>query len=234
MDEVYAVIPARSGSKSIIDKNLQEVGGTSLIELAIDSAKSMACNPRVVVSTDSEVYAEIATARGAEVPFLRSPQFATDQSTDFEFFRDIKEKLGLRDETTLVHIRPTTPFRQAKKMDEALEQFMLNRESFTSLRSVHMMAESSYKSFEISNRTLIPVCDGQTSLSNKPRQSFPATFVANGYIDIFPVSNISQGDIHGDTILAFETQPVIEIDSLHDLEIAQAWASWKKHGLESS
>lgn len=234
MDEVYAVIPARSGSKGIKNKNLQEVGGASLIELAIDSARSMACNPRVVVSTDSKVYADIATARGAEVPFLRSPHLATDQSTDFEFFREVKEKLGLRDEITLVHIRPTTPFRHPKKMDEALEQFMLNRESFTSLRSVHLMAESSYKSFEVNNRSLFPVCGGRTSSSNTPRQSFPATFAANGYIDIFPVSNITDGDIHGDTILAFETQPVIEIDSPHDLEIAQAWASWKKSGLESS
>ncbi len=70
MDKVVAIIPARSGSKSIIDKNITLLSGHPLIAYSIAVAKLSKRIDRVIVSTDSQYYAEIASLYGAEVPFL--------------------------------------------------------------------------------------------------------------------------------------------------------------------
>ena len=80
-----ALIPARSGSKSILDKNILKLHGHPLLSYSIAAAKLSKNISRVIVSTDSKYYANIASKYGAEVPFLRPKSFAKDTSTDKEF-----------------------------------------------------------------------------------------------------------------------------------------------------
>src|SRR2546430_1486167 len=86
MANVLALIPARAGSQSIRDKNIRPVAGKPLLVHSIEHAKSSALITRVIVSTDSEEYAKIARAAGAEVPFLRPAEISRDESTDLEVF----------------------------------------------------------------------------------------------------------------------------------------------------
>ena len=86
-NEVYALIPARAGSKGIINKNITDVGGLPLLAYSILAAKKCSSISRVVVSTDSEEYAEIALKYGAEVPFLRPKEISAGSSTDLQFFQ---------------------------------------------------------------------------------------------------------------------------------------------------
>ncbi len=81
---VLAYIPARSGSKSIIDKNIVEVAGKPLIAHTIEAAKKSKYVDKVIVSTDSEKYAAIAQEYGAEAPFLRPAELATDTSPEMD------------------------------------------------------------------------------------------------------------------------------------------------------
>ena len=78
-----AIIPARSGSKGVPDKNINLLGRYPLIAYSIAAAK-LAGIPRVIVSTDSEQYAEFAKRYGAEVPFLRPVELSEDNSTDYD------------------------------------------------------------------------------------------------------------------------------------------------------
>ena len=221
MTKILAVIPARSGSKSIKDKNLLKIKGKSFLELSILTAKKSSLINRIIVSTDSEKYAKLSEKFGAEVPFLRPKSISKDNSHDKEFFTHLIEKLknleGYLPEY-IIHLRPTTPIRKASIIDDAIKKF-IEKKSFNSLRSVQEMSESSFKTFEVSGSSLKPLSFLDLNIEdlNRPRQSFPKTYQANGYVDIISVDYfLKQNKLHGEKVMAFLTDPVIEIDSIHD------------------
>ena len=114
---VVALIPARSGSKGVANKNLRTLQGKSLLEWSVRAAKESQQITRTVVSTNSNDYANLAKEVGAEVPFLRPESISQDKSSDFEF---VKHALDFFDDEghipdLIVHLRPTTPFRDPKK-----------------------------------------------------------------------------------------------------------------------
>ena len=78
MAEVLALIPARSGSKSVKDKNIRLIGGKPMLSYSIEHGLQAQSVNRVLVSTDSEKYAGIARQYGAEVPFLRPAEISGD------------------------------------------------------------------------------------------------------------------------------------------------------------
>jgi CMP-N,N'-diacetyllegionaminic acid synthase len=218
--EVYGLVTARSGSKGVPDKNLKLVGKHSLLEWSIKSALKTSQISKVFVSTDSKDYATQGEEFGASVPFLRPKELALDTSVDFDVIKHFLTQLDVVPDA-VVHIRPTTPLRNPHVIDAAITRFFELREQITSLRSVHEMSESAYKSFEISDsgllRTFASVKDGEAA--NLPRQSFPKTFQANGYVDVLdPKYILKESKLHGDKIFAFETPVVTEVDTLSDLE----------------
>ncbi len=85
--DILAIIPARSGSKSVVDKNIRLFQGIPLIAHSIIIARKSKYITRVIVSTDSERYAEIAKEYGAETPFLRPKEISGDTATDLEVFK---------------------------------------------------------------------------------------------------------------------------------------------------
>ena len=224
MAGVIAIIPARSGSKGVPDKNILEVGGKPLVAYSVMAARRATGIERVIVSTDSERYAEVVRTFGGEVPFLRPPELATDTSTDYEFVRHLLDGLCQLNEALpdlVVHLRPTTPLRDPAKIDEAIER-LLRHEEATALRSVHKMSESAYKTFEIVDGRLVAICtrSGDIDASNNARQGFRDTFAANGYVDVLRTSYIIQhGRLHGDRVEPFVTEFVDEIDTEEDLEM---------------
>ena len=80
MNKFGAIIPARSGSKSIRDKNIASLGGHPLLSYSIALAKMIPSVSKVIVSTDSQKYSAIAEKYGAEIPFLRPPELSLDNS----------------------------------------------------------------------------------------------------------------------------------------------------------
>lgn len=220
---ILAVIPARSGSKAVKDKNIQELGGHPLLAWSVQASLSSSLIDEVVVSTDSKDYAEISKAYGATVPFLRPAEISQDFSTDLETFQHLlhflKDSSSLPD--LLIHIRPTTPLRDPLVIDNAIRMF-LDNDTATSLRSVHEMSESAYKCFEINDSgTLATVFTNSTALddANMARQSFPKTYVANGYVDILRPEFVLRNQLlHGSECLPFVTNPVIEVDVQDDLD----------------
>lgn len=223
MSNLVAIIPARSGSKGIVNKNIKLLAGHPLIAYSIAVAHLANGIDRIIVSTDSEEYARIAREYGAEVPFLRPDEISSDNSTDYDFVRHLLNWM-LHNEREipqyLIHLRPTTPLRDAICIDAAIERIK-QANCATALRSVHEMPESAYKAFEIDGEYLKSIGANSYALdiANKPRQSFQKTYQANGYVDIIKTAYVIENDkLHGDRVIAFVTPRVVEVDTMDDFE----------------
>lgn len=221
MSSIVALIPARAGSKGVPHKNIKPLGGRPLIEWSIKACLKSQLIDRVIVSTDSPEYAELAIELGAEAPFLRPSEISADRSTDYDFIVHALDWLAANggEPQHVVHIRPTTPYRNPALVDEAIKAFRSEPRA-TALRSAHEMSESAYKTFEIAPAgQLKRLGSDSTALdaANNARQQFPATYQANGYVDVLSSRFIrTNGLIHGDWVMPFITPTVIEVDTLDD------------------
>lgn len=221
--DVIAIIPARGGSKGVPGKNIIQLLGHPLIAYSIAASRLSNTISRTIVSTDSEEIAAIATQYGAEVPFMRPSEFATDTSTDREFLLHAVQWFQTHEGACpeyFVHLRPTTPLREPAVIDEAVRLIQKTPES-TSLRSAHIAPKTPYKWFELNERgffTGIRPNDTRTEYYNLPRQSFPPVYDPNGYVDIVRTSQMTTSQsVHGVAMLGFITPRCHEIDTEEDL-----------------
>ena len=224
--EIYAIIPARAGSKGVKNKNIRCVGGYPLLAYAIGAAALCPFVSRIIVSTDSEDYARIARYYGAETPFLRPAQFATDTSPDIEFmehaiswFADNEGRLP----EYWMHLRPTSPLREISVVSAAAERMLADAKA-TSLRSSHPQVFPPYKMFCAGEdgyyRSFV---EGMTiDEANNPRQDFPQVYVPDGYVDLLRTEFIrKEHRMHGDRCIAFTIDQAVDIDAKEDLEITE-------------
>ena len=218
---VLALVPARSGSKAIKDKNVFPLAGHPLVGWSIAAARRSALVDRVLLSTDSVAYAAVGETYGAEVPFLRPETLATDDAVDNGYVEHALDWLAENggEPDLIVLLRPTSPLRRPEVIDEAVETFRTTGGA-TSLRSLHEMSETAYKTFEIIDSLLRPVGSPTRTVddANGPRQHFPSTFEANGYVDVLSTDLIrSTGLLYGDRVVPYMTETVLEIDTLSDV-----------------
>ena len=222
MDDIVCLIPARSGSKGVKNKNIIDLGGIPLLAWSVKTSLNSKKIKRTIVSTDSEKYANIAKKWGAEVPFIRPKNLSRDLSDDYGHVLHCIEWLKKNNSlpNLIVHLRPTTPFRKSHIIDKAIEKFKKNKKA-TSLRSVHEMSETAYKSLEKKNKFLKLICNekGNIDKSNRARQRFPKTYTPNGYVDILKVEFILKNRmLYGKKSLFFETNYVAELDNSENLK----------------
>lgn len=119
-----AVIPARSGSKGFIDKNIMTLNGSPLFSHSIRFAKKLSFINDVLFLTDSNEYAKLAIKEGASVPYIRSSQSSSDKSMEEDILSELAIKMNFSDETYILWLRPTHPLRDIKKFEEAYLKFV--------------------------------------------------------------------------------------------------------------
>ncbi len=224
MSDVIAIIPARSGSKSVKNKNIEKISNYPLIAYSIVAAKLSKNVNRVIVSTNNKNYAEIAKSYGAEVPFIRPKKISGPNSSDREFlihainwFKNKEQYLP----EYWVHLRPTTPIRDPKIIDKAIMSIKKSR-SANSLRSAHLAPESPFKWFKLKKNNLFKeIINNQLGIeiTNLPKEKFDQVYIPNGYVDILRSSYMLNNEtIHGKKIMGFITPNTSEVDSLHELD----------------
>ena len=120
---VLCIIPARSGSKGLKDKNIRELAGKPLLAWPVCCARDSKYIDRVIVSTDSEKYAAIARQYQADVPFLRPTRLAQDTTTTIDVVDDLLNQLQ-ESYDILVLLEPTSPLTEANDVDIALESLI--------------------------------------------------------------------------------------------------------------
>lgn len=220
---VYAIIPARGGSKGVPGKNLRPLAGYPLIAYSIAAARLARGISRAVVSTDSEEIAAVARSFGGETPFLRPAALAGDSSGDAEFMRHALDWFKANEAAVpgyLAHLRPTTPLRDPKLIDQAIE-LILSRPEATSLRSGHAAPESPFKWFLKKGDGYFSGIVPQYSNDdlNRPRQAFPEVYVPDGYVDIInSEAFLGSGLLHGPRLLAFVSPRCHEVDAPEDFD----------------
>ena len=223
MRKIIAIIPARSGSKALPDKNILPLCGKPLMAYTIECAKQTGIFDEIHVSTDSEDYAEIARQYGAEVPFLRESSLASDVAGSFEvvsFVLDEYKKMG-REFDVVILLQPTSPLRNPRDIIEALELF--DRKGADSVVSV---CETDYSpmwcgtlSDNLSLNGFIP-----KSMMNKPRQELETYYRINGAIYIVSTSHITPDiNLYGVNSFAYIMlkERSIDIDTMLDFKIAE-------------
>ncbi|MDA2934002.1 acylneuraminate cytidylyltransferase family protein [Acidobacteria bacterium AH-259-D05] len=236
MEKVVAIIPARGGSKGIPEKNIKLLGGYPLIAFSTIAAKLCSQIDRVIVSTDCPEIADIAKSYCAEVPFLRPPELARDNSPDMDFVHHALNWLEDYEGGVpkfMVHLRPTTPLRDPILVDLAINT-MKSENDATSLRSVHELSEPPQKMFGIQHGFLVGLFpnDPRPEYYNFPRQTFPPAYYPNGYVDIIRTDFVRRSqNLHGDRILAFTTPATVEMDGLEDFEYAEYLLERRGHPL---
>ena len=185
---VLAIIPARGGSKSLPRKNVRVLNGHPLIAYSIFTALNSATIDRAIVSTDDDEIGDVARAYGAEVPFLRPSELALGLTPDLPVFEHalgwLAEHGGFVPEL-VVHLRPTSPVRNAADVDGAV-RLLARRPDADSVRGVSPAAVSPFKMYRVGpDGCLRPLmADEDPGAHNAPRQSLPACYRGNGAIDV--------------------------------------------------
>ena len=226
MKNIIAIIPARSGSKGIKDKNIKYLGNKPLLGWAVHSCVKSNLFSKVYVSTDSKKYAKIAKKFGPVEIIFRPKKISLSNSTDYKMIVHAIKKININYDF-IAHIRPTSPLRKIKQIRKAIKEF--TNSNYSSLRSVHEMSETAYKTVEIKKGALKPLKNLNLSLDqlNRPRQNFNETYSPNGIIDIYRKKFILKNKLLlGKKSKAFITPFSQEIDTIDDLKYLQK--IWKK------
>ncbi len=119
-NDVIAFIFCRGGSKGLPGKNIRPLGGKPLLAHSIDVAKQCAAIKRVIVSTDDQNIAQIATQYGAEVPMLRPPELANDNSNEWLAWQHAVNELAGQEFSTFISLPATSPLRHVKDVENCL------------------------------------------------------------------------------------------------------------------
>lgn len=223
---VLAIVPARSGSKSVPDKNVASFRGKPLLVHSVVHGLAARNVDRVLVSTDSPRYRDIALAAGAEAPFLRPAALAGDLSTDVEVFTHalawLEHHEGYRPQVC-VHLRPTSPTRRVQDVENAID-ILLSDPSADSVRSVTLAAQTPYKMWRLGeDGTLLPLLrTGPLEAYNMPRQSLPPVYVQNASVDVVRSSVIlERGSMSGSRILPYVMDSFGDVDDWRELALLE-------------
>jgi len=234
-----ALVPARSGSKRILDKNIQVIGGQSLLQRSILVSKKCDLISHTFIVTDSTAYEKHAVDIGAVSVGLRPPDTSLDYSPDILWVKWILNKVikCFPDSTHYIILRPTTPFRTRHFLDSAINKYIAcNPSAHTTLRCVSRVKEHPFKMwtelpFERMSR-LFPFQQEGVFLSDQQSSLFPNVFVQNAALEIGAIEHIlvSTTTSSADTIM-FEWSGIesFDINTPSDLEYASFLAS--KYGL---
>lgn len=208
---IIALIPARSGSKRVADKNIRPLAGHPVIAYTISAALQSGIFSAIVVSTDSDEYANVARKYGAEVPFLRPAEISGDVSPDIEWVEFTLQKLkSMRREYDCFSIlRPTSPFRLPETIQRAWKEF-IEEEGVDSLRAVEKCREHPGKMWVIRGKRmmpLLPIGPAELPWHSTPYQALPEVYAQNASLEIAYSRVVFEGrTIAGEVIMPFFTE----------------------------
>lgn len=225
---IIALIPARSGSKRVPGKNIHPLAGNPLMAYTISSARQSGIFSSIVVSTDSEQYADVAKKYGADVPFLRPVEIAGDLALDIEWIdftlRKLKEMGQVFDCFSI--LRPTSPFRLPETIQRAWREF-LNEEGVDSLRAIEKAKEHPGKMWVVRGKRmmpLLPIGPAEQPWHSSPYQALPEVYSQNASLEIAWTRVVFDGrTIAGNVVMPFFTQGYegFDVNRPYDWELAE-------------
>ena len=218
-----AIIPARSGSKGLVDKNIRMINGKPLMVYTIEAAIRSHAFDTVFVSTDSKVYATIAERAGADVHFLRSETNSSDKASSWDTVREVisvfeKENTSF-DEIML--LQPTSPLRNSDDICNSIK--IMESKNALAVESLTEMDHSPLWS------NTLPADGNMEHFFNEysflPRQSLPTYYRENGAIYLLKRELLNKPDsamfTHRCYAYIMPRERSIDIDVELDLRLAE-------------
>lgn len=228
--KAIALIPARSGSKRVPNKNIKYLHDHPLIAYSIKSAIESRLFDKVVCVTDDENYAKIAKYYGAEVPQLRPLDISGDKSFDIEwvnwilsYYLSVGEKFDV-----FSILRPTSPFRLPSTIQRAFNIFYQNKYA-DSLRAVQKVSEHPGKMWVINENVMYPLLPMKTDgvpWHSSQYASLPEIYVQNARLEIAWTRIVfNLNSISGNIIQPFITQELegFDINNPEDWTLAESY-----------
>lgn len=214
-----AIIPARSGSKGLPNKNILNLCGKPLIAWSIEAAIKSNCFDRVIVSTDSIEYGNISISYGAEVIY-RSKEAASDTASTYDTLKELFEKEDLSMYDYFVLLQPTSPLRTEEHIIEAIQLFEKNYKDRDTLVSVSKAHKPTVLIREIDND--LSLQNFNIDYSNYSRQQYQE-YEPNGAIFISKTAHyLKIKHFFGKTGTAYimDKESALDIDDEIDFELA--------------
>lgn len=222
---VIAIIPARGGSKGIPRKNLAPIVGRPLIGYAIKAAQDACCIDRVLVSTDDSEIAQVAKTLGAEVPFIRPADLASDAAPMLSVLQHMLHWLEARGEMVeaIVLLQPTSPMRTCIHIDEAVALFRS-----TVASSVVSVVEIPHQFnpvsvMALSDHGFLEPFLGDGVVATR-RQDKPKAYARNGpAVLVCHPDTLHKGELYGQHCVPYlmSESDSIDIDEPRDLVLAE-------------
>lgn len=235
--KVLAIIQARGGSKGVPWKNIKILAGKPLIAWTIEAAENAKTVNRVIVSTDDSKIAEVAKNFGAEVPFLRPAEFATDNAKSLGLLKHALDWLRENENyvpNIVVQLKPTNPLRAAEHIDACAKSFLESPE-VDSLITVTKSPAHPLKTWKFNNGLLTPFVPeevyGIKEAAKQPRQALPEAFVQNSCVHVInPKTILVKNSSIGTKVKGFimGREDSMNIDTAFDFEVAELLMK-KKH-----
>jgi CMP-N,N'-diacetyllegionaminic acid synthase len=221
--KILWVITARSGSKSIPNKNIKILGGNPLIKYIIESALNTDVSKDVWVSTDSKAYAKIALKFKAEVPFIRPSYLASDDASSFDVILHAMEyanKIGLKYDY-IGHLEPTNPFIKSVHLENAL--FLLENTEDASSVVATIETRTNTIFIQEDSKYLKTLAKKLNNLRKLGRQNFKKEITPSGGLYISKWNDFLRNkSFYTQKTLSFEVDNItgLEIDEPIDWEFA--------------
>jgi len=217
---VLAIIPARGGSKGIVDKNLREVAGKPLLVRTIDQVRGTALVDRLILSSDDPVIMEVARAAGCEVPFERPAELASDSATTMDVLRHAMAEIdGKYDYVVL--LQPTSPCRQPGDIDGCISHCAeQGAPACVSVAELEKPYQWMYRLDE--QGRMVPLVPDAQQVSR--RQEARPGYYLNGAVYLAQWDWLLEtgGFVSPDTIaFVMPQQNSVDIDDLLDLHVAE-------------
>ncbi len=217
-----AIIPARSGSKGLKDKNIRLLNGKPLLKYSIDAAILSNVFDEIMVSTDSEHYATIAEKCGVFVPFLRSAKNSEDKSSSWDVVIEVLNYYKQNGESfdTFCLLQPTSPLRNAEDIVSAYSLF--NKKQAKAVVSVceveHSPLWCNVLNSDCSLERFLP------DSAKGQRQNFKQYYRINGAIYIANIKQfLDDNDLYVKNSYAYimDKKRSVDIDTIDDFEYAE-------------
>ena len=221
--KILAIIPARSGTKGLPDKNILDLCGMPLCAYTINAARESGVFSEIHFSTDSQKYADIAKKYGASVPFLRNEELATDTASSWDVVKFVIKKYAEMHKIfdAVMLLQPTVPFRSAEDICNAVK--LLQQKNANAIVSVTTPVHPAFWSAELPE-------DGDMHVFHErleylvDRQKLPQQYILNGAIYLAKIPYLlSSNDIYEMGCYAYfmPRERSLDIDSQLDFDMCE-------------
>lgn len=188
--KILGIIPARKGSKSVINKNFIKLGGKELVRHTIDAGNKSKFLDRLIISTD-DIKKFKKFKKNCDIPFKRPDKYSGDKATTVSVVTHALNYLIAKKEyyDYVVVLQPTNPFRKSSDIDNSIKTIINNKKNCL-ISVVKVKANHPSRMYKIDKNNIMKSIASNKDGETKRRQDLDEIFIRNGSIYITKISQL--------------------------------------------